>query len=214
MTKVPPFLYLDNRAATSTDFRNRLTGPPNSNRIRLTERFASPYGALCFHVFTDSDSPPGPSRLSLQVVLLLVSNQTSFMQLKRRSKIITCGVLMHKNKSVTWCYSPTVSSRIKQGKESCYSHLRNQRKAPCWRSCCWQLATAHVRPSQTCAAASARWKHGIGQQGPQNNEMFGRDLRWSHSQSVVVMQVNVVWYSARICWLNILCYVPAICQDI
>ena len=114
------------RAATSTDFRNRLTGPPNSNRIRLTERFASPYGALCFHVFTDSDSPLGPSRLSLQVVSLLVSNQTSFMQTKWRSKIITCGVLMHKNKSLTWCYSP-VSSRIKQGKESCYSNLHNQR---------------------------------------------------------------------------------------
>ena len=114
------------RVATSTDFRNRLTGPPNSNRIRLTERFASPYGALCFHVFTDSDSPPGPSRLSLQVVSLLVSNQTSFMQIKWRSKIITCSVLMHKNKSLTWCYSP-VSSRIKQGKESCYSNLHNQR---------------------------------------------------------------------------------------
>ena len=89
------------RAATSTDFRNRLTGPPNSNRIQLTKRFASPYGALCFHVFTDSDSPPGPSHLSLQVVLLLVSNQISFMQIKRRSKIITFGVLMHKNKSLT-----------------------------------------------------------------------------------------------------------------
>ena len=38
--------------------------------------------------------------------------------------------------------------------------------------------------------------------GPKN-KMFGRDLRWSHSQSVVVMQVNVFWYSARICWLNI-----------
>ena len=37
------------RAVTSTDFRNRLTVSPNSNRIRLTERFASPYGALCFH---------------------------------------------------------------------------------------------------------------------------------------------------------------------
>ena len=35
------FLYKETvkhfiRAATSTDFRNRLTGPPNSNRIRLT----------------------------------------------------------------------------------------------------------------------------------------------------------------------------------
>ena len=116
-----------NRAVTSTDFRNRLTVPPNSNRIRLTERFASPYGALCFHVFTGSDSPTGTSRLSLQVVSLLVSNQTSFTQIKRQSKIITCGVLMHKNKSLTWCNSPTVSSRIKQGKGSCYSHLRNQR---------------------------------------------------------------------------------------
>ena len=48
--------------------------------------------------------------------------------------------------------------------------------------------------------------------GPQN-KMFGRDLRQSHSQSVVVTQVNVVWHSARICWLNILCFVPAICQD-
>ena len=83
-------------AVTSTDFRNWLTVPPNSNRIRLTERFASPYGALCFHVFTGSDSPPGPSCLSLQVVSLLVSNQTSFMQIKRQSKIITCGVFMHK----------------------------------------------------------------------------------------------------------------------
>ena len=100
------------RAVTSTDFRNRLTVPPNSNRIRLTKRFASPYGALCFHVFTGSDSPPGPSRLSLQVLSLLVSNQTSFTQIKRQSKIITCSVLMHKNKSLTWCNSPTVSSRI------------------------------------------------------------------------------------------------------
>ena len=64
------------RAVMSTDFRNRLTVPPNSNRIRLTKRFVSPYGALCFHVFMGSDSPPGPSRLSLQVVSLLVSNQT------------------------------------------------------------------------------------------------------------------------------------------
>ena len=137
-TKGTPFIYVmqgcwcpidRSRAATSTDFRNRLTGPPNSNPIWLTERFASPYGALCFHVFMGSDSPPGPSRLSLQVFLLLVSNQTSFMQIKRRSKITTCGVLMHKNKSLTWCHSPTLSSRIKQGEESCYSHLRNQR----WR---------------------------------------------------------------------------------
>ena len=61
-----------------------------------------------------------------------------------------------KSKSLTWCHSPTMSSRIKQGKESCYSHLRNQRRklAPCW-CCCWQLTTAHVHPSQTCAAASA-----------------------------------------------------------
>ena len=81
------------RAVRSTDFRNRLTVRPNSNRIRLTKRFASPYGALCFHVFTGSDSPPGPSRLSLQVVSLLVSNQTSVTQIKRQSKIITCGVL-------------------------------------------------------------------------------------------------------------------------
>ena len=51
------------RAVTSTDFCNRWTVPPNLNRIRLTERFASPYGALCFHVFTGSDSPPGTSRL-------------------------------------------------------------------------------------------------------------------------------------------------------
>ena len=105
--------FINYRAVTSTDFRNRLTVPPNSNRIRLTEQFASPYGALCFHVFTGSDSPPGPSRLSLQVVSLLVSNQTSFTQIKQQSKIITCGVLMHKNKSLTWCHSPTVSSRIK-----------------------------------------------------------------------------------------------------
>ena len=116
------------RAATSTDFRNRLTGPPNSNRIQLTERFASPYESLCFHVFTGSDSPPGPPpRLSWQVVSLLVSNQTSFMQIKRRSKTTTCSVLMHKNKSLTWCHSLTVSSRIKQGKESYYSHRCNQR---------------------------------------------------------------------------------------
>ena len=101
------------RAVTSTDFRNRLTVPPNSNRIRLTERFASPYGALCFHVFTGSDSPPGPSRLSLQVVSLLVSNQSSFTQIKRQSKIITCSVFMHNNKSLTSCHSATVSSRIK-----------------------------------------------------------------------------------------------------
>ena len=107
------FICIFVRAATSTDFRNWLTVPPNSNRIRFTERFAPPYGALCFHVFTDSDSPPGPSRLSLQVLSLLVSNQTSFTQIKRQSKIITCGVLMHKNKSLTWCHSPTVSSRIK-----------------------------------------------------------------------------------------------------
>ena len=111
---------IHSRAVTRTDFRNRLTVPPNSNRIRLTERFASPYGALCFHVFTGNDSPLGTSHLSLQVVSLLVSNQTSFTQIKRQSKIITCGVLMHKNKSLTWCNSPTVSSRIKQGKESCY----------------------------------------------------------------------------------------------
>ena len=91
-------------AATSTDFCNRLTVPPNSNRIRLTERFASPYGALCFHVFMSSDSPPGPSRLSLQVVSLLVSNQTIFTQIKRQSKIITCSVLMHKNKSQTFFF--------------------------------------------------------------------------------------------------------------
>ena len=165
---------IDFRAATSTDFCNRLTGPPNSNCIRLTERFASPYGALCFHMFMGRDSPPGPSRLSLQVFSLLVSNQTSFMQInksinqsikssfvkgagahpqnapcrrrshalrkapvrrgrllstvlhRRQSKIITCGVLMHKNKSLTWCHSPTVSSRINQVKESCCSHLRNQ----------------------------------------------------------------------------------------
>ena len=84
------------RAATSTDFCNRLTGPPKSNRIRLTERFASPYGALCFHVFAGSDSPPGPSRLSWQFASLLVSNQTSFTQIKRQSKTITCDVLMHK----------------------------------------------------------------------------------------------------------------------
>ena len=101
------------RAVTSTDFCNRLTVPPNSNRIRLTERFPSPYGALCFHVFTGSDSPPGPSRLSLRVLSLLVSNQTSFTQIKRQSKISICGVLMHKNQSLTWCHSPTVSSRIK-----------------------------------------------------------------------------------------------------
>ena len=94
-------IILGDRAAMSTDFRNRLTVPPNSNRIRLTKRFASPYGALCFHLFTGSDSPPGPSLLSLQVVSLLVSNQTSFTQIKRQSKIITCGVLMHKNKSLT-----------------------------------------------------------------------------------------------------------------
>ena len=78
-------MLVKSRAVTSTDFRNRLTVPPNSNRIRLTERFASPYGALCFHVFKGSDSPPGPSRLSLQVVLLLVLNQTSFTQIKRQS---------------------------------------------------------------------------------------------------------------------------------
>ena len=108
-----PHIRVSVRAVTSTDFRNRLTVPPNSNRIRLTERFASPYGALCFHVFTGSDSPSGPSRLSLQVVSLLVSNQTSFTQIKRQYKIITCGVFMHKNKSLTWCHSPTVSSRIK-----------------------------------------------------------------------------------------------------
>ena len=105
-------LYVYSRAVTSTDFRNRLTVPPNLNRIRLTERFASPYGALCFHVFTGSDFPPGPSRLSLQVLSLLVSNQTSFRQMKRQSKIITWGVLVHKNKSLTWCHSPTVPSRI------------------------------------------------------------------------------------------------------
>ena len=120
-------VYINSRAATSTDFRNWLTGPTNSNCIRLTERFASPYEALCFHVFTGSDSPPGPSRLSWQVVSLLVSNQTSFMQIKWQSKTTTCSVLMHKNKSLTWCHSPTVSSRIKQGKESYYSHRCNQR---------------------------------------------------------------------------------------
>ena len=122
-----PFWLVFYRAATSTDFRNRLTGPPNSNRIQLTERFASPYEALCFHLFTGSDSPPEPSRLSWQVVSLLVSNQTSFMQIKRRSNTSTCSVLMHKNKFLTWCHSPTMSSRIKQGKESCYSHRCNQR---------------------------------------------------------------------------------------
>ena len=95
------FKWIVFRAVTSTDFRNRLTVPPNWNRIRLTKRFAPPYGALCFHMFTGSDSPPGPSRLSLQVVSLLVSNQTSLMQIKRQSKIITCGVFMHKNKSLT-----------------------------------------------------------------------------------------------------------------
>ena len=84
------------RAATSTDFCNWLTGPPKSNHIWLTERFASPYGALCFHVFTGSDSQPGPSRLSWQFASLLVSNQTSFTQIKRLSKTITCDVLMHK----------------------------------------------------------------------------------------------------------------------
>ena len=120
------FANQSTRAATSTDFRNRLNGPPNSNRIRLTERFASPYEALCFHMFSGSDSQPGPSRLSWQIVPLLVSNQTSFMQIKQRSKTMTCSVLMHENKSLPWCHSPTVSSRIKQGKESCYSHRCNQ----------------------------------------------------------------------------------------
>ena len=105
-------ISMKTRAVTSTDFRNRLTVPPNSNRIRLTERSASPYGALCFHVFMGSDSPPGTSRLLLQVLSLLVSNQTSFTPIKRQSKIITCGVLMHKNKSLTWCHSPIVPSRI------------------------------------------------------------------------------------------------------
>ena len=73
------------KAATSLNFRNRLYCPPKSNRIRLAERFASPYRALYFHMFTGSDSPPGPSCLSLswQFVLLLVSNQTSFTQIKR-----------------------------------------------------------------------------------------------------------------------------------
>ena len=164
------------RAATSTDFRNRLTGPPNSNRIRLTKRFISPYGALCFHVFTGRDSPPEPSRLSLQVISLLVSNQTSFMQIERQSTIITCSILMHKNKSLTWCHSPPVSSRIKQGKESCYSHLRNQRCR------CWQLATAHVRPSQTCAAASARLAHGIGQQDQKTKCLVGINASLTVSQ--------------------------------
>ena len=51
------WVTLNGRAATNTDFRNLLTGPPYSNCIQLTERFASPYGALCFHVFTGSDSP-------------------------------------------------------------------------------------------------------------------------------------------------------------
>ena len=107
-----PSSFMIVRAVRSTDFRNRLTVPPNSNRIRLTERSASPYGALCFHVFMGSDSPPGTSRLLLQVLSLLVSNQTSFTPIKRQSKIITCGVLMHKNKSLTWCHSPIVPSRI------------------------------------------------------------------------------------------------------
>ena len=40
-------------------FLYRLTVPPNSNRIRLTERFASPYGALCFHVFMGKRFPTG-----------------------------------------------------------------------------------------------------------------------------------------------------------
>ena len=145
-----------NRAVTSTDFRNRLTVSPNSNRIRLTERFASPYGALCFYVFTGSDSPPGPSRLSLQVVSLLVSNQTSFTQIKRLSKIITCGVFMHKNKFLTWCHSPTVSSRIKARQRIMLLPSAQPAWEPCWSCCCWQLATAHVRPSQTCAVAIAQ----------------------------------------------------------
>ena len=93
-------IILGDRAATSTDFRNRLTVPPNSNRIRLTNGLHPPMGPM-FPLFTGSDSPPGPSRLSLQVVSLLVSNQNSFTQIKRQSKIITCGVLMHKNKSLT-----------------------------------------------------------------------------------------------------------------
>ena len=66
--------------------------------------------------------------------------------------------------------------------------------APCWRCCCWQLATAHVRPSQTCAAAIVQWAHDISQQDPKN-KMFGRDLRQSHSQSVVVMQVCILVFS-------------------
>ena len=194
---------------TSTDFRNRLTGPPNSNRIRLTERFASPYEALCFHVFTGSDSPPGPSRLSeWQVVSLLVSNQTSFMQIKRRSKTMTCSVLMHKNKSLTWCHSPTVSSRIKQGKESCYSHRCNQRRVE---------VSAMLLAFSYCACPSkpdmcSGLRTASASRTKIQNVCSGFTLV---SQSVsCCMQVNVVWYSVRICWLNILCSVPAIYQDI
>ena len=95
------------------------------------------------------------------------------MQIKRRSKIITCRVLVHKNKSLTWCHSPTVSSKIKQGKESCYSPSAQPAKlASCWRCCCWQLATAHVCPSQRCAAASVRLAHGIGQQDPKKQNVW------------------------------------------
>ena len=141
------------RAATSTDFCNRLTGPLNSNHIRLTEWFTSPYGALCFHVFRGSDSPSGPSRLSWQVVSLMVSNQTSFMQIIWRSKIITCSVLMHKNKSLTWCHSPIVSSRIKVKNHITPICATNEVSAMLMLLLAVSYCTC---PSQTCAVASAR----------------------------------------------------------
>ena len=54
------------RAVTSTDFRNRLTVPPNSNRIRLTEWFAlaslhppmGPYVSTCSRAAIPHQDPP------------------------------------------------------------------------------------------------------------------------------------------------------------
>ena len=48
--------------------------------------------------------------------------------------------------------------------------------APCWRSCCWQLATAHVRPSQTCAAARRGKRMASASRDPKQNVWSGFTL--------------------------------------
>ena len=87
---------------------------------------------------------------------------------------------------------------------------------------CWVGNLCRVRQAHhTCRVVISYWS------GWRLDNCDSSLLRWfrydwkqfhitsgSVSQSVVVMQVNVFWYSASICWLNILCSVAAICEAI